>query len=135
VRLAEAVATMQAELDARPDDWGLRLVLADALDDAPLADEAACQRWMVAKEITPVACCMYHLLNTPRFWIWGREDGPRAAPRLRPCRLPNRVWDIFNELTHLGLLLYKNTMAWKYAATRADAEALLLEALKLAGEV
>lgn len=41
---------MRAALDVDPEDWDLRLVLADLCEDMGRTDEAACLRWQVREK-------------------------------------------------------------------------------------
>lgn len=42
-----------AALDERPDDWRLRLIYSDWLEEQGRLDEAACQRWMERTRFCP----------------------------------------------------------------------------------
>jgi uncharacterized protein (TIGR02996 family) len=72
----------EAALDADPDDWSLRLVYADWLDENGDADLARCQRWMAANRKRPV-CRPPAFLHVADGWDWslGNESLMYGIPR------------------------------------------------------
>lgn len=79
-------ASLQAMLDARPDDWGTRLILADLLEEQGRDDEAACQRWMAAERRHPVKNGYGWTWNAALFW-----PNPRDEVGSIPVRLCNTM--------------------------------------------
>lgn len=106
----QTLDSLHARLDAHPDDWATRLVLADLLTDLGRDDEAACQRWMAGRGRHP-----HHALSAG-WWVWYFAlEGPA---NLRD-HLPPHVYEKVSRL-------YK---------TRRAVEADLLAALRATGEV
>jgi hypothetical protein len=124
--LLRDIRAMHLTLDSRPDDWGTRLILADALSEAGLGREEACQRWMAANEKC-VWAAFYGMLVF-RWW-----SDAFCVDRANWCEiLPERI--------HFFLpgRFVKEGGWWARVcdrATRLAAEEALAEALVLAKEI
>jgi uncharacterized protein (TIGR02996 family) len=102
------VRDLAAAVRAAPEDWPLRLVYADALDDAGRHVEAAGQRWQAANEKRPY--CGVH-------WY----DGTLANDTDGESDLPPEV---FVELAggELRLAEPSEVQDWRDYLTTEDAE-------------
>lgn len=106
-----ALTALHAHLDAHPDDWDARRMLADLLDDLGDTQGAACQRWMALRGRMP------HWAPTIAYWMWLLSIGGPSC--LRDCRLPYAQQATLTDLY----------------ATRQAAESALCRALVAAGEI
>lgn len=99
------IAAMHFELDTFPDDWTLRLVLADALEEAGRSAESAYQRWAVENKIHPK--------STDSSWVWsdalttrfGGEEGTRIFWAMQGQEYDNTHTRQGNELCLLKALI------------------------------
>ena len=77
-----AIQAMQGDLDGNPADWGLRLVLADAYEDAGDLKRAELQRWLVRYERHPVKY---------EWWSWYHEV---AMTHSSPACIPHGLFKL-----------------------------------------
>ncbi len=123
----------EAALDAAPDDWTLRLVYADRLDEAGEAALAAAQRWMARNRVTPVASMLDGSDETVPSWDWYTRQYGNG--------LPVDVHNALEGWAGLGNggdpwpdVRHPNESGVKEYLSRAEAEAALADALARVGE-
>lgn len=103
------LAALHAHLDAHPDDWTARLVLADLLTDLGDDKGAACQRWMVIHERAASHVSLWGV------WMWEASFQGSANLSMLPLAAQRRASGLYH--------------------TRQSAEAALLAGLVAAGEI
>ena len=119
------VANLHAHLDAHPDDWPTRLVLADMLLDIGDERGAACQRWMVKRNRRRPTMDAPASGQSSR-WYWYHARHPYARTVCPHARLPPSLfWKLPDHQS-----------CWYVGhPTRQSAEAALLTALVAAGTI
>jgi hypothetical protein len=120
--------TLKADLDAlaaqvskESEDWALRRVYADLLEEIGWSVRANGQRWQAREKKTPLYS---HSTET---WDWWRvRTHVRDKYLLDPKDLPSTVWDRL-----AGMTTKPNPVLWKEWYTREAAEAALAVVLHM----
>jgi uncharacterized protein (TIGR02996 family) len=135
----------RARLDESPEDWDLRRVYADWLDEQGRAEEATGQRWQADRKLRPATDDDYNASQLranssvdPHLGaIWGNfetlGEGTESWSRqegLPMAMLPNEVFALIKSDSkhHMGKLAWAQKI-WRYFLRVADAEAALAQAL------
>lgn len=111
-------------LDEKPDDWELRLVYADFLDDNDDPAFAACQRWMSGNKAIPSRFKRYKKIKKKE-WAWWSEDSHMTGKEIDI--IPDLVWVSLEEFHYQGYAV--KTYDSKIKAERALCAALIKEGI------
>lgn len=111
------MTTLKAFYDAlikKPNDWDLRLVFADFLEEQDLALLVEAQRWMVSNQKHAVCIVIKPLQDC---WIWGQASVISSNMSIgypyRPCLLDDPLFKKIVRRPDIAVQNHDFTPNWK----------------------
>ena len=92
------------QLTEQPDNWELRLVFSDWLEDQGLVEESRYQKWAVREKVHPhqsnqvtsaVSQCVGWPVGQQQSWDWICQN-PRCRPDFLPQDLQSHILDLYD---------------------------------------